>query len=351
MASNMNDLLSSLIDEKAESAPEHVNRLDQYKNSGKLYASQEDRRSVFLKNLKEKRQRYVNLARNLAVGDVAKAGDLSDDEDEELSAMECDIKGSKVSNYRKKIPKSTRRNLYRNQLMLSEWMLEIPSDFESKWLIKLCPMAKRCLVVASNGETKAYSRKNGQRVNMFSSLLPGGSKDYSHKSSNFTILDCCYSPIEKMFYILDIMCWNGYEFYDSQAEFRFYWLESKLKETPGLNLKSSQNWFPFVELKTHLGDRETLHRILNSELPFKTDLDGVLFFHKEGHYILGATPIVTWLKPFMIPEVFGVPVPESFYKDKPESYLSFESFAKSEMEKINKKEKLKCLNEISMNID
>lgn len=33
--------------------------------------------------------------------------------------------------------------------MLSEWLVEIPSDLASQWLLVLCPVGKRCLVVAS----------------------------------------------------------------------------------------------------------------------------------------------------------------------------------------------------------
>lgn len=33
--------------------------------------------------------------------------------------------------------------------MLSEWLVEVPSDLASQWLLVLCPVGKRCLVVAS----------------------------------------------------------------------------------------------------------------------------------------------------------------------------------------------------------
>ena len=38
---------------------------------------------------------------------------------------------------------------YRNQLMLSEWMLEIPEKFAEDWLMAPCPAGKRSLVIAS----------------------------------------------------------------------------------------------------------------------------------------------------------------------------------------------------------
>jgi len=36
------------------------------------------------------------------------------------------------------------------QLMLSEWMLEIPENFAEEWVMVPCPVGKRSLVVASN---------------------------------------------------------------------------------------------------------------------------------------------------------------------------------------------------------
>jgi len=36
------------------------------------------------------------------------------------------------------------------QLMLSEWMLEIPDNFVDDWLMVPCPVGKRSLVIASN---------------------------------------------------------------------------------------------------------------------------------------------------------------------------------------------------------
>ena len=37
-------------------------------------------------------------------------------------------------------------------------------------------------------------------------------------------------------------------------------------------------------------------------------LDGLLFFHKQTHYTIGSTPLVTWLKPYMVPDILGIEV-------------------------------------------
>ena len=39
------------------------------------------------------------------------------------------------------------------------------------------------------------------------------------------------------------------------------------------------------------------------------ELDGLMFYHKKTAYTSGETPLVGWLKPFMVPEVLGVSIP------------------------------------------
>lgn len=46
-------------------------------------------------------------------------------------------------------PKTKTPRAYRDQIMLSEWLDEVPADFETSWLAMPCPVGKRCLVVAS----------------------------------------------------------------------------------------------------------------------------------------------------------------------------------------------------------
>lgn len=52
-------------------------------------------------------------------------------------------------------------------------------------------------------------------------------------------------------------------------------------------------------------------------------LDGLLFYHRKALYSFGCTPLVTWLKPFMLSEVLGISVPSPL-DEKPDSYVSFE---------------------------
>lgn len=63
-------------------------------------------------------------------------------------------------------------------------------------------------------------------------------------------------------------------------------------------------------------------------------LDGFLFYHRNAQYIFGTTPLVTWLKPYMLSEALGIFVPSSFDK-KPDKYVDFQHH----IESVNNKRK------------
>nr|XP_028561861.1 tyrosine-protein phosphatase non-receptor type 9 isoform X2 [Podarcis muralis] len=207
-------------------------RLAQYKSK---YSSleQAERRRQLLAFQKTKRLDYVNHARRLAEDDWTGTEEEEEEEKEKEGAgadsadMEMEV-GTKL-------PKR-----YANQLMLSEWLIDVPPDLVQEWLLVVCPVGKRALIVASQGSTAAYT-KSGFCVNRFPSLLPGGSRHTSATGKEYTILDCIYSEAQQMYYILDVMCWRGHPVYDCQTDFRFYWLHSKMQEEDGLGKKSRLN--------------------------------------------------------------------------------------------------------------
>ncbi|KAJ0069767.1 hypothetical protein NL108_013292 [Boleophthalmus pectinirostris] len=263
-------------------------RLAQYKTKYSVL-EQSERRRRFLELQKTKRLNYVNHARRLADGDwtstdsdgeeqveAAEQGDQPRDapEEEEEEGMEVE---------RRRLPKH-----YANQLMLSEWLVDVPSDLACDWLLVVCPVGKRSLIVASKGSTAAYT-KSGYCVSRFPSLLPGGNRHNSAMGKDYTILDCIYSEVDRTYYILDVMCWRGHPVYDCPTEFRFYWLQSKVQETEGL-----------------------------SEIAKRNPVDGLLFYHKQTHYTPGSTPLVGWLRPYMVADILGIEVPVGPLTKKPD---------------------------------
>ena len=70
------------------------------------------------------------------------------------------------------------------------------------------------------------------------------------------------------------------------------------------------------------------------EKPFSFDIDGILFYHKEAHYIAGHTPLVLWLKAYMLPEILNISIPNWILDQTPTDYKGFrDAIEKSNLEK------------------
>ncbi|XP_041034096.1 snurportin-1 [Carcharodon carcharias] len=294
-------------------------RLAQYKIKSNTQ-EQAERRRKLLETQKSQRLNYVNHARRLAEDDWT-GGEDSEEESEEHDEMEVEVA-------KKKLPKR-----YANQLMLSEWLVDVPGDLVEEWLLVVCPVGKRTLIVASRGSTAAYTR-SGFCVNRFPSLLPGGNRHNSATGKDYTILDCIYSEVNRTYYVLDVMCWRGHPVYDCQTEFRFFWLQSKLQEE-GEKLAeiASRNPFKFVGMSHLPCTPEAICQTLAANYPF--EVDGLLFYHKQTHYTPGSTPLVGWLKPYMVADILQLAVPACPLSVKPE-------YANSQMQQIIELKKAKA---------
>lgn len=200
-------------------------------------------------------------------------------------------------------------NRYKNQLMLSEWLVTIPEDLATDWVLVLCPVGKRCLVVSAKGQTKAYSR-TGYLMATFPTELPGGNRKNSRDCKQHCIIDCIFSESKRIYYVLDVIEWNGQYFHDCDTEFRFFWLHSKLEsECKGVDQRSDHNRCPFLPLRrhqcTHTDIAAALRRPITDD---GSQLDGLLFYHKKCFYTPGVSPLVNWLKPEMVADVLNIPL-------------------------------------------
>eukprot|EP00039_Didymoeca_costata_P019733 m.338720 g.338720 ORF g.338720 m.338720 type:complete len:321 (+) comp18520_c0_seq1:180-1142(+) len=223
--------------------------------------------------------------------------DHKDAEGEANGSME--IIDDKGDNKKKDVPKKP----FADQLLLSEWMEETPVDLAQNWYFMLCPIGKRCLVISSKGTTICYGR-NGKRLMSFPSSLPGGARKQRPTAKDYCILDCVINFEKKIFYVLDLMCWGGHEVYDSDFEFRSYWLQTKFQENPEAMQLSTTNPYVFLPMGRELCTPLALKSAAEKTYPF--DVDGILFIHKEVHYVPGKTPLALWLKPDMIiPKLFS----------------------------------------------
>lgn len=225
--------------------------------------------------------------------------------------------------------------------MQSEWLVDVPEDFEENWKFVVCPIGKRCLVISSYGTTNAYSR-SGKFFKNFPSLLPGGcAYTYRLASRDYCILDCIYHEVSRTFHVLDIMCWGGHPVYDSDTEFRIYWKETKLRDEGDKLAKYSRiNPLTFKNLDYYQCSPENFSKVLGSK--WLIEVDGLLFIHKAAHYTIGRSPLASWLKPQMVQDILKIPVSDEFLSCAPTLPVAMETVASGEnkTERRNGSEKM-----------
>ncbi|MBA0593103.1 uncharacterized protein LOC105764787 [Gossypium raimondii] len=182
------------------------------------------------------------------------------------------------------------RKWFARQLMLPEWMIDVPDRLAQDWYVFARPAGKRCFVVSSNGTTVSRQR-NGSILHHFPSALPAGAKirDGSGSAQSYCILDCIFHELDQTYYVIDMVCWNGYSLYDCTAEFRFYWLNSKLEESGACNAPSHYHKFRFSAVPVYNCDQSGLHAAYTGVVPYAKD--GLLFYNKHALYQTGNTPL------------------------------------------------------------
>ncbi|KAK7302238.1 hypothetical protein RJT34_13123 [Clitoria ternatea] len=190
-----------------------------------------------------------------------------------------------------KLKPAEARKWFAKQLMHPEWMIDIPNNLSQDWFVFARPSGKRCFVVSSNGTTISRLR-NGSILHRFPSALPNGArrKDVSSGSSHsYSILDCIFHEVDETYYVIDMVCWRGYSLCDCTAEFRFFWLNSKLAETGACDPPSHYHKYRFSLVPVYGCDQNGLHAAYTAPVPYVKD--GLLFYNKHAHYQAGITPL------------------------------------------------------------
>ncbi|KAM3346922.1 hypothetical protein ACQJBY_021108 [Aegilops geniculata] len=181
------------------------------------------------------------------------------------------------------------RRWFARQIMLPEWMVDAPPHLARDWHVSARPAGKRCMVVSSNGITISRLR-NGTILHRFPSALPNGSKKgLSGPASSYSILDCIFHEPDETYYIVDMICWRGYSLYDCTAEFRFFWVNSKLTETSAGDPPSTYHRYRFSVVPIYESTLEGLQAAYSGSTPYFKD--GLLFYNKHAHYQAGITPL------------------------------------------------------------
>ncbi|XP_075217711.1 snurportin-1 isoform X3 [Lycorma delicatula] len=248
-------------------------RVSQYKCRVRNESNQEARRRQLLERQKEKRSIKFNERRSVK---DKNGGGWS----EEVYIERCS---------QMKVAWHKKNRLYKNMIMFSEWLIDIPSNFTDNWIMVPCPDGKRSIIVSE------------------------------------------------------------------MADFRFYWLNTKFQENPHYSIKTNENIYPSIALQRYSCNFNVISKTLENYPFFLGDcpkLDGLLFFHSETHYTSGYTPLVGWLKPYMLPEVFDVKINPEYNAKKPDGYVSFTHYLnEKEVRRQENRESKKNLHKIKMDCE
>lgn len=97
---------------------------------------------------------------------------------------------------------------------------------------------------------------------------------------------CVGLQLDQTYYVIDMVCWRGYSLYDCTAEFRFFWLNSKLAETGACDAPSHYYKFRFSTVPVYNCDQRGLYSAYIESVPYAKD--GLLFYNKYVFFPKGA---------------------------------------------------------------
>jgi hypothetical protein len=144
------------------------------------------------------------------------------------------------------------------------------------------------------------------------------------QKNGFCILDCIFSTLERngssgsnhegSYYVLDILCWKGFPIHDSEAEFRIFWVQTKLFEC-GYRQRSEMSynsiefyWLPVCSAESlKSGEKFYSRNAMESYDSWGFKQDGVLLINKHASYFSGTNPFLLFWKdafcsPYLIEE-------------------------------------------------
>lgn len=247
--------------------------------------SQNERRKQMLKKLREKQETKLDQIRQLAM----------DDEEAPMSDQQTAPTSEGSQDTMTDDDQQPQRPTHRNHLMQHELLEELPADFATDWICVPVPTGERCLVIASCARTYARSVE-GKMLEKFTSALPSGSPSTRDgRKQSYCLFDCIYRADSRTFYVLDMMCWKAHLYYDSDTQFRFFFLHSKLSEHPEVMEISPNNPYRFIPLEAFNCNRQGIQSALNpAQIGFQPDV--LTFYNKCTHYTPHETnPLVCYL--------------------------------------------------------
>lgn len=166
-----------------------------------------------------------------------------------------------------------------------------------------CGIATKCLfssITVRLTDAGLTCRRCRQKLHAFQSVLPHGGRGALRgrgrggSQDAFSILDCVFHEPDQTYYVVDLLCWKGFQLQDCTAEFRLYFLRSKFEEeVEGCGVREVRqgvNDYRIVPLLYHDADPAGVQAAYEGPVPFLRD--GLLFLNKPGYYEQGLSPLL-----------------------------------------------------------
>ncbi|GFR96606.1 snurportin-1 [Elysia marginata] len=199
----------------------------------------------------------------------------------------------------------------RHPAMQSIFMESKPEDFEESWMFAVCPSGKRRIIVAADETTQSYN-STGASDAKFKSCLPNGNEAFNevHKLQDLTILDTMLNNEEKKCYIIDMMHWRHYPYYDTEADFRFYCLADKYSELKKPTEIHAENEYSLHLLPKLPCSQKSIGEALEQAKNDSVKVEGLLFINKSSLYATKDSSDSQWLRLDKMEEILGFAPPE-----------------------------------------
>ncbi|XP_025076863.1 uncharacterized protein LOC112553693 isoform X2 [Pomacea canaliculata] len=188
---------------------------------------------------------------------------------------------------------------------------ELPRDLDRNWLCIPCPEGTRCLLLAADNTTHAYDL-DGNLLCTHDTHLPAGSCARVSQVTDHsvcTVLDCLYNEEQQIYYVIDVLCWNGESLYRQDTQYRHHYMHEQMAKTTSLFKISQTNPYTFHPLTSCSCMALTLARAIAN---VSYQMTGLLFYHKDACYTPGVTPLGCWLETHLIQSVLPVTLHQSF---------------------------------------
>ncbi|XP_055874332.1 snurportin-1-like [Biomphalaria glabrata] len=198
--------------------------------------------------------------------------------------------------------------LEKHPMMQSVFMDNAVEGLNQDWLFVVCPTGNRRLLVAANDVSQSYDNE-GKPDLKFVSCLPNGGPEFiaNYKYDDLTILDTIYNPELKTFFVLDMLHWKHYPYYETEAEFRYFFLQDKYSELKNPTVVSERNQHAIELLQKIPYTANSLESALKN---FGKQVGGVLFTNKTCQYLCHDNYDSLWLRLDQMENVLGLSVPD-----------------------------------------